>query len=255
MAGGTGGPGNLPGGNKKRDHKRDRRKGGREREEKGSKNDDFEKKHPRASTGTSTGGQFVKAGSSGREAKTVQEKVGAKADGKYGGQTAKAVRAYQKKKGLEVDGVVGAQTAAAMRGEKAKVGALTGKDRSFLKGGGKKKREADAVLDGAVAVAEEVLEEWSVAARVAALKARRAKHGKRWGKNLGPKDAADKWRANERAAAGSKHTIFSRPNPKGSAGARVNLRRDKPPADKDFDAYRRYWGSSHRGRTIASARV
>ena len=87
-------------------------------------NPDFESKHPRAEAGVSTGGQFILAGSSGKEVKAVQKKLGVTADGKFGLKTKAAVRAYQKKKGLKVDGVVGNQTASAFVGKKAPPGAL-----------------------------------------------------------------------------------------------------------------------------------
>jgi len=88
------------------------------------KDGDFESKHPRAEAGVSTGGQFILAGSSGKDVKAVQKKLGVTADGKFGRRTEAAVRAYQKKNGLRVDGIVGNQTASAFVGKKAPPGAL-----------------------------------------------------------------------------------------------------------------------------------
>jgi murein L,D-transpeptidase YcbB/YkuD len=97
-------------------------------------NGDFESKHPRADTGTPTGGQFVVKGSKGSEVEKVQREVGIKATGKFDRRTEAAVRVFQRKKGLQVDGKVGRQTVAAMRGKgTASPGALRRGDRAFLK--------------------------------------------------------------------------------------------------------------------------
>ena len=95
------------------------------------KNSDFEKKHPRGK-GT-TGGQFVRKGSSGVEVNAVQQRLNITRTGTYGGNTTKRVEQFQKQHGLTVDGVVGAQTVAAMRGQKAAPGALSKNDRRYLR--------------------------------------------------------------------------------------------------------------------------
>lgn len=94
---------------------------------------DFEKKHPRSRGGTWT----IKQGAKGDDVRTVQRRIGAKADGQFGAMTKDAVMAFQRKHGLQVDGVVGHQTAVALAGnvegaKTAKVGALKGSDRAKL---------------------------------------------------------------------------------------------------------------------------
>ncbi|MCA1571167.1 MAG: zeta toxin family protein [Chloroflexi bacterium] len=96
-----------------------------------------ESKHPRGGKGTSAGGKFVKAGSSGGDVRAVQRKVGAEVDGKFGDQTKQMVMAFQQRYGLQVDGVVGRQTATALLGnaQKArsvKTGALSKGQRERL---------------------------------------------------------------------------------------------------------------------------
>lgn len=96
-----------------------------------------ESKHKRGAKGTTEGGQFVKSGSSGTEAKAVQRRVGAKEDGKFGPKTAQAVRDFQRRHRLVVDGVVGHQTALALAGKyakarAAKTGALRDDDRKAM---------------------------------------------------------------------------------------------------------------------------
>lgn len=114
---------------------REAAKNEREKPEHGTGTDsssDFESKHPRAHDGNATGGQFIKAGSSGGDVKTVQDRVGAKRDGKFGDDTTAKVKAFQKRHGLQVDGVVGHQTAVQLaggEGKTAQVGALKGSDR------------------------------------------------------------------------------------------------------------------------------
>lgn len=94
-----------------------------------------ETKHRRAPAGGAGGGRFIASGSSGEMVRTVQQRVGAKSDGKFGQHTQAAVRRFQKRHGLKVDGVVGRQTALALAGhyseaKKTKPGAL---DRGSLK--------------------------------------------------------------------------------------------------------------------------
>jgi murein L,D-transpeptidase YcbB/YkuD len=113
--------------------KRMKKYGSKAQAKRAVKNADFESKHPRASAGQSTGGQFIKKGSSGEEVKTVQKELGIKASGKFDRRTQAAVRAFQRKNGLQVDGVVGKQTVAEMRGKKASTGALTRSDKRFLR--------------------------------------------------------------------------------------------------------------------------
>ena len=55
-------------------------------------------------------GQSLKVGSTGKYVVMVQNKVGAKPDGRFGPATARAVRRYQKTNGLYVDGIVGPKT-------------------------------------------------------------------------------------------------------------------------------------------------
>ena len=50
---------------------------------------------------------LLKLGSKGEDVKTLQEKLGLKADGSFGPGTEKAVKEWQKKNGLKDDGVVG----------------------------------------------------------------------------------------------------------------------------------------------------
>lgn len=56
----------------------------------------------------------IKKGSRGAEVKTLQNKLGIKADGIFGKQTKSAVISYQKNKGLVADGIVGKKTWAAL---------------------------------------------------------------------------------------------------------------------------------------------
>lgn len=97
-----------------------------------------ESKHRRAAKGTMGGGRFVSTGSSGETVRTVQQRVGAKADGQFGAKTQHAVRRFQKRHGLKVDGVVGRQTALALAGhysqaKKTKPGAMDKASRTSLK--------------------------------------------------------------------------------------------------------------------------
>jgi peptidoglycan hydrolase-like protein with peptidoglycan-binding domain len=57
---------------------------------------------------------LLKKGSKGVNVKSVQTKVGVKADGDFGPKTDAAVKAFQKKKGLAADGIVGPKTWAKM---------------------------------------------------------------------------------------------------------------------------------------------
>jgi TP901 family phage tail tape measure protein len=66
------------------------------------------------STTKKTSSSVLKRGSKGEDVKTLQKKLGIKADGIYGAQTEKAVKAYQKKNGLSADGIVGAKTMSKM---------------------------------------------------------------------------------------------------------------------------------------------
>lgn len=90
----------------------------------------FNALHPRTRGGKWT----FKSGASGTEVRSIQRRVGAKADGQFGNLTKSAVMAYQRRHGLQVDGVVGAQTVAAMRGRGGKVapGAMSAGDRAWL---------------------------------------------------------------------------------------------------------------------------
>jgi peptidoglycan hydrolase-like protein with peptidoglycan-binding domain len=99
-----------------------------------------EKKHPRAKSGTPTGGKFVRKGSSGDMARGVQKKLGGlKVDGTFGSKSVRAVKQFQKKNDLKVDGVVGQQTAAMMiSGTRRKVGALTDQQKMRLKNWGRR---------------------------------------------------------------------------------------------------------------------
>ena len=108
------------------------------------KSADFEKEHPRGRGGA----WILKAGGGQQDeqaVRAVQRKVGAGADGKFGGKTRAAVMAFQRKNGLTVDGVVGAQTAAALLGRKdaakVKVGKASAADLQRLKERGKKKAD------------------------------------------------------------------------------------------------------------------
>ncbi|HEV2791852.1 MAG TPA: peptidoglycan-binding domain-containing protein, partial [Solirubrobacterales bacterium] len=99
---------------------------------KGSKDTDFEKKHPRGKG--AEGGQFVRKGASNQATAGVQRKLGGKVDGVFGQATKKLVERFQRKHGLVVDGVVGAQTAAALLGKgKQKPGAMPTSARKALK--------------------------------------------------------------------------------------------------------------------------
>ncbi len=55
---------------------------------------------------------LLKRGSRGSTVKSMQEKLGIAADGKFGGGTEKAVKAYQEENGLKADGIVGPNTLA-----------------------------------------------------------------------------------------------------------------------------------------------
>ena len=55
---------------------------------------------------------LLKRGSRGSTVKSMQEKLGIDADGKFGGGTEKAVKAYQEENGLKADGIVGPNTLA-----------------------------------------------------------------------------------------------------------------------------------------------
>lgn len=104
----------------------------------GARDGDFESKHPRGGKGSTSGGKFVKKGSTGTEVRAIQRRVGARVDGAFGDKTAAAVRAFQQKHGLKVDGIVGKQTVAALRGrrdaKRVGTGELTKKDREYLAG-------------------------------------------------------------------------------------------------------------------------
>lgn len=98
-----------------------------------------ESKHKRGAAGSSQGGQFVSKGASGSEVRSVQHRVGAKTDGKFGPKTEQAVRDFQRRHRLVVDGKVGHQTALALAGKyakarSAKTGELRTEDRARLKG-------------------------------------------------------------------------------------------------------------------------
>ena len=56
----------------------------------------------------------VSYGDRGSSVKTVQRKVGVRADGVFGPATRSAVKRYQQRHGLVADGVVGSRTAAKM---------------------------------------------------------------------------------------------------------------------------------------------
>jgi murein L,D-transpeptidase YcbB/YkuD len=77
---------------------------------------DFNAKHPRGGRGTSQGGKFIKAGSSGTPVSEVQKRLGVQQTGHFAFDTVAAVKNLQRKKGLKVDGIVGAQTAQALLG-------------------------------------------------------------------------------------------------------------------------------------------
>lgn len=57
---------------------------------------------------------IIKAGSKGANVKSVQAKVGVKADGDFGPKTEAAVKAWQKKHGLAADGIIGPKSWAKM---------------------------------------------------------------------------------------------------------------------------------------------
>lgn len=87
--------------------------------------------HPRAGTGSATGGQFIKAGSKPGEAKDgAAKKLGCE-----GGElSAKCIRRYQRRNGLQEDGIIGRQTATALRtGKKVSTGTLDKQDRRYLR--------------------------------------------------------------------------------------------------------------------------
>lgn len=62
---------------------------------------------------------LLKVGSSGEDVKKLQEKLGLKADGSFGPNTAEAVKAWQSKNGLTPDGIVGDGTWGKMFGSSA----------------------------------------------------------------------------------------------------------------------------------------
>lgn len=85
---------------------------------KGPSDADFEKKHPRGTKGTATGGKFIRKGASNQATTGVQRKLGIKKpSGTFDERTRKRVMQYQRNHGLQVDGIVGAQTAASMLGK------------------------------------------------------------------------------------------------------------------------------------------
>lgn len=75
-------------------------------------------KHPRGGKGTSQGGKFIKAGSSGTPVKEVQKRLGVQQTGSFAFDTEAAVKNFQRERGLQVDGVVGRQTAQALLGNR-----------------------------------------------------------------------------------------------------------------------------------------
>ena len=68
------------------------------------------KKPATTTTAKKTSYPTLRKGSSGSAVKTLQKKLGIKADGIFGPQTEKAVKNFQKKNKLAVDGVVGKKT-------------------------------------------------------------------------------------------------------------------------------------------------
>jgi putative chitinase len=66
---------------------------------------------------------LLKVGSSGEDVKKLQEKLGLKADGSFGPNTAEAVKAWQSKNGLTPDGIVGDGTWGKMFGSSASTAA------------------------------------------------------------------------------------------------------------------------------------
>lgn len=65
---------------------------------------------PAAESAPAYPGQPLQVGSNGPAVVLVQNKVGAKPDGRFGPATARSVRRYQKTNGLYVDGIVGPKT-------------------------------------------------------------------------------------------------------------------------------------------------
>lgn len=53
---------------------------------------------------------LVRIGSRGAAVKTLQRRLGIRADGIFGNDTLRAVKSYQRKKGISADGVVGKRT-------------------------------------------------------------------------------------------------------------------------------------------------
>jgi hypothetical protein len=105
-------------------------------------------KHPRGRGGVWT----VKQGASGDVVRVVQRRVGAKADGQYGSQTAQRVMDFQRRHGLKVDGVVGRQTIAAMRGDANALhvspGSATVADRRWLHARAAMRKVRETPADG-----------------------------------------------------------------------------------------------------------
>ena len=61
---------------------------------------------------------LIKLGSKGGDVKSLQEKLGLKADGSFGPGTEKAVKEWQTKNGLTVDGVIGDKSWSLLMGSK-----------------------------------------------------------------------------------------------------------------------------------------
>jgi hypothetical protein len=105
-------------------------------------------KHPRGRGGEWT----VKQGATGDVVRVVQRRVGAKADGQYGSQTAQRVMDFQRRHGLKVDGVVGRQTIAAMRGDANALhvspGSATVADRRWLHARAAMRKVRETPADG-----------------------------------------------------------------------------------------------------------
>lgn len=113
--------------------------------------------HPRASKGSTTGGQFITAGSGGLgssqqeqdQVKAVQDALGLGVTGSLSKQDASDIAGFQRANGLQADGVVGTQTAAAIRALQSgkapgsakgvKPGALTNTDKAQLQAKGKQR--------------------------------------------------------------------------------------------------------------------